>query len=282
MSDYFGALIRSSALTIAGRAAAPAFGPSVPADIVEIHEERETTSGWATAAAPEIVVEPHADAASATLEPVTKPQTGPNAAVVPRCAGALESTPAPHLTAPAAAREQTTPRPAAATRLDHVDPVRVAMQWVASDPEARVEHARQPSHGPVVTAPPMAPPRGTDVVSEGRILVSDDAAALSIDASRPRPPTESATERAIVPAPVPAPRQSAPPSRPARNVSARTHDEHRDRDEIVEVSIGAINLHIDAPAPQTIVRSPSEGRAQPSLERRNARSGLARRYLRSI
>jgi hypothetical protein len=51
-------------------------------------------------------------------------------------------------------------------------------------------------------------------------------------------------------------------------------------EEVVEISIGSINLHVEAPAPHTIVQPAS--RPQPAPEPRAARSGLARRYLRSF
>ena len=52
-------------------------------------------------------------------------------------------------------------------------------------------------------------------------------------------------------------------------------------EEVVEISIGAINLHVDAPAPQTIVQAAPP--AHPQLAReRAARSSLSRRYLRSF
>jgi hypothetical protein len=51
-------------------------------------------------------------------------------------------------------------------------------------------------------------------------------------------------------------------------------------EEIVEVSIGAINLRVEAP--QTVVQAPAPVRSEPAPERRTPRSGLARRYLRSF
>jgi len=46
--------------------------------------------------------------------------------------------------------------------------------------------------------------------------------------------------------------------------------------------IGAINLHVEAPAPQTIVQAASPAHPQRAPETHVARSGLSRRYLRSF
>jgi hypothetical protein len=52
-------------------------------------------------------------------------------------------------------------------------------------------------------------------------------------------------------------------------------------EEVVEISIGAINLHVEAPAPQTVVQAAPPAHSQPARDRA-ARSGLSRRYLRSF
>jgi hypothetical protein len=52
-------------------------------------------------------------------------------------------------------------------------------------------------------------------------------------------------------------------------------------EEVVEISIGSINVHVEAPAPQTIVQAAPPAHPQPARERA-ARSGLSRRYLRSF
>jgi hypothetical protein len=122
-----------------------------------------------------------------------------------------------------------------------------------------------------------APTAGIDVVSEARIVVSEQTVAAPADDGRARATRGDAAARVITPVTQTLERHNAPPPRPAREIAAAAAAGH---EETIEISIGAINLHVEAPAPHTVVQPPPAPRARPAPERRAERSGLARRYLR--
>jgi hypothetical protein len=59
----------------------------------------------------------------------------------------------------------------------------------------------------------------------------------------------------------------------------RANDRGDAAEETLEISIGTINLHVEAPAPRTVVQPAS---SQAASRPRTERSGLHRRYLRSF
>jgi hypothetical protein len=284
VSDYFGALIRSSSLAV-GTAGSPpdrsvrlqpdassgTDAPPVSSDIIELHEERTAPA-----------VDPHPRAQAP--EPMAAASTGRVAA---HAHPADVATPSVNT---AAAVTSDSPPPVAIARPRHEpaneesiresarrdpDPVRLAMQWVAADPASRIIGA-QPSlenatpeteslrrHESVVfTEPPQvmtervtveAPPRGraNESVREGAI-------ATTVLTPAPTRAISEHVERATAASPIALPHE-----------------------EVVEISIGAITLHVEAPAPQTVVQAAPPVPSHPARERA-ARSGLSRRYLRSF
>jgi hypothetical protein len=61
--------------------------------------------------------------------------------------------------------------------------------------------------------------------------------------------------------------------------AGRGNDRGDAAEETLEISIGTINLHVEAPAPRTVVQpAPAQAASRPRTER----SGLHRRYLRSF
>jgi hypothetical protein len=157
-----------------------------------------------------------------------------------------------------------------------LDPVRIAMQWVAADPEARA--SLNASSRSVNPAAPVSPPPGSR--REEPLAVEEvEVQALSLPAAervRPHPAAEKPASRAIA-APVRPSSLEVSPMAPDR------HERHPDApvEEVVEISIGAINLHVEGPR-QTVVQSPPAPGPRSAPAARRARSGLARRYLRSF
>jgi hypothetical protein len=269
MNGYFGALIRSSALRIGH--ATPAHGADTPAGPVEISQEREVSRASAPADAPahpersRTVSETTIVVREAALErspaPADAPASRPVGAPPPRPEA---STPASPTRRPAP--NDAMPAPAAATT---VDPVRFAMQWVAADPGARAADTPAATP-PLAAAPRVAHDPVAPIIIEKHLAVREPVSVKLSEA-------EESTGDPITPSP-----------RVARQ--GRASQGHRTRDirpadpveEVVEISIGAINLHVEAPAPSTIVQPPPAPRAQPAAPQRAARSGLSRRYLRSF
>lgn len=254
MSDYFGALMRSSGLRVgsaspgARRSDAAVTPRAADADIAEISVEREVGN-----------VE--------LREPVGLAQTPYPAASEPHSA-VLRDRPfgEPHATAPHAddrvSRVPIDPEWLQRAVLD------AALRWVRSDPEveratstsgvhapriAEPETPRSPETSRVVSAAPSAPAPSSAVFTRA----TDNLSVAEID-------FESAGPQ-HTPAPVATERQSS-----------RTPVE-----EVVEVSIGAIHVHVDGPKaagpkPAPTPRPKQDGRGD------TTRSGLDRRYLRAI
>ena len=125
--------------------------------------------------------------------------------------------------------------------------VRAAMQWVAAD----TQHARSVAQ--------VVPPRGQSLPAPG-----EEAGVI--------PTTQTLGERGV----------DIPPQTPAHATPA-VPDTPLARDEVVEISIGAIHVRVDAPA-QTIA---SPAATPPAAARRGTtatppRSALSRRALRRI
>jgi hypothetical protein len=280
-TDYFNALIRSSSLRIGNAPAVPDERRASPDDLVEIIEERD-------ASAPDAAVEHRERIASldrrgeVAVEVSEQAQRRvpvvPNQEQPPRIA---RRTPAP---TPIAADNTPSviPAQAAVSADGHVqdpplDPVRLAMTWVAADPDARtvLRQTSQSAAPQKPTAPPSASRRDEPMVLEE--IEARPSRVAAADAVHPRAVAGQPAARAI----------AAPSRPPAQNVTPAAVDERVRRstaaaEEVIEISIGAINLHVEGPARQTVIQSPPASRPQPAPAPRRERSGLERRYLRSF
>jgi hypothetical protein len=285
MSSYFGALIRSSGMRI-GSADAPSEVRSPASDgIVEINEERYASSPERSSTAPasqEAAPQATAPAMKAAADgnvaaqppslPPVRPAIAPAASSAPAVAAAPTSRtqvnsrdPVP---APAERRSTVAPEPASSS----VDPVRLALQWIAADPEAR-----GPSAVASRSVVPVSPSLGhaSAEVSTPRVAAREIGVPV-VHEVRQAAPVRQPSARTIAPPPV----QSVvePPSAPVPR-SGRGNDRGDAAEETLEISIGTINLHVEAPAPRTVVQpAPAPAAARPRTER----SGLHRRYLRSF
>lgn len=294
MSDYFGALMRSSGLAVGGAAPAimapPASAPgpieidiehSVPAmQPLPAPASQHETRPLSVAAAS---VEPWSGREPATpAMPPAAPSVHAEAAVnrPHDKAGHKEEVPtdAQPLVPPSSPSDRSTP---AAQPQGHAL-VRAAMQWVAADPQQAIpgpqdETRRKPlaaldvAEMPVVRESTPTPTPMADAEQQAILPVQTptptpkSSVTRSVEAveDAPRHPSHPAT-----PMPVPAP--FAPTPLP--------------RDELVEISIGAIHLRVDAPATQTLARSLAPPAAAPhsTAPATTPRSALARRALRRI
>lgn len=286
MNGYFGALMRSSGLSIG--APAPALG-HVEAGGIEVEVERSPTamapasvpaaSTPSPASAPVSVAQP-LPALAAPATPVheraapelplvqarlaTPPQADPGAAADASVDPSL--SPATPLAA-----EPTTPPMTQAL-------VRAAMQWVAADPlQTRSVAQVEPPPAPSVVA----------VTAQARTVTPTRQplreAALEHDEQEPA----AALAHPVTPAetgkrePMPVPSLAIRPTRsvpmtPPEPLTPPAHD------EVVEVSIGAIHVRVDAPAAQTIARPAPAPPAAPRAAALAPRSTLSRRALRRI
>ena len=284
MSAYFDALIRSSGMTIGRlRSASTQFQPAS----IDVDVDRRTPGAEANAVR----------LASPSREPVAPPRISDDVELPParvpqsvdrrthvepdRAPAGARGAPEPAVDAPE--KPSALPMESAKPDLEHAL-VRAAMRWVA---------AGTPQGSPVSSVGPVddvaqgvarrqqsvpAVDEQTSIVA-AKPLHQDDGGAQSEGVNdapaTPAPPKLPAGESiAAKPVPIraslvtpPLPPQVAPPV----------------RDEIVEVSIGAIHVRVDAP-PQTVARpalTPAAGSpaAAPS---RPARSALSRRALRRI
>ena len=293
MSGYFDALMRSSGMDIGGRVAAMAPAGPVEPIVVETDAERspaETPSRTAEpapmprqVAAPIPLsdsVEQPAPLASPTVGTTTPKASarfeGAEQVSRPRAAAeaAADSPPAP------APRSVETSKPVLAKAI-----VRAAMQWVAAD--------TQNIRGIARVVPPEDPfrpaPGGdtgvvtTQVLREAGVDVdAPPTRAMPISTAAPDLPSrETAGEapRALVAAP-------ALPMRPARDIPARppVPAASLTGDEVVEISIGAIHVRVDAPAAQVVTQpvAPPPAAAPRAAAAPPSRSALSRRALRRI
>jgi len=272
VSDYFGALIRSSSLAVGAVGSPPdrsarlqpdvrgiSDASAVSSDIIEIHEER---------IAPIVEQDPRRFATG----PLTAPSTD-RVATPARPPDVAPSAVKPSAAmSPASASEESTPGP---VRRDP-DPVRLAMRWVAADPASRIIGAQPSSED---AAPGHESPRTREPV----VFIEPPQVIMERVTAEP-PRRDRATEP---------PREHPMTTTVLTHPPARAVSEHVERaaaastielprEEVVEISIGAINLHVEAPAPQTIVQAASPAHPQRAPEAHVARSGLSRRYLRSF
>lgn len=285
MSDYFDALIRSSGMTIGS--ARPASTPVHPAAL-DVDIERATTGTDPGAMRPALtpnqpLVPPHTPDAMEMTEP-------------PRVFGRAErhtheepeTPPAPVRGAKEGAvhaPQQPSVAPLESPMPDLGHPlVRAAMRWIAAgSPQAGPDR----EVGPISDSAPGVPGRrhATSTVHEDIATIptkrlhrdDDDGKLTSLNGTPATPaplnvPAEQSAEKP------PAVRASLVPQAPPALVAPPV------RDEVVEVSIGAIHVCVDAPPAQTVARpalTPA-GRAAGAATSRPARSALSRRALRRI
>jgi hypothetical protein len=267
MSDYFGALIRSSGMAFGGRASARSHDE---ASVDEIDVERgpaampsrtgQTASGPAHAVAPRAAA--HSDAPRTPAADTDGVRAGFSGTEHARGRAGAD------VDRQGARSVETTPALGQAR-------VRAAVQWVADDPQ----HVR----GVTQVVPPHGqgwPARAeeTSATAATQALDEPDVAVPVQRGTKPTSPPADLVAREPVVAgalPVHPARPTAPAPRP---VAPLAHD------EIVEISIGAIHVRVDAPAAHTLARSPATRPADAprGLPVPPPRSALARRALRRI
>lgn len=313
MSDYFGALMnlsgpagarRSSVSTltdaspagtdiveteevheIAGAprspASTPTHAPAAGTDIVETDEVREIAAGPASLpsqpGSPAIALPPGSDDAAATV--VAAAARKPSLARAPAATDVSRSVPLHAESVPAS---RVAPAPIGDERNALI---RAAREWVAADPR----DAALPRD--IDAAPPRRDSASPSAREEHALLGIDEVDIVRI---LPSPRTEVPARLLAHDVDIAATGTSsqANAALPARVVRVEPPQSARSPtrfapvavpDEIVEISIGAIHVHVDAP--QTLAQAPpaapSSSARMPS-ERSAASSALARRALRRI
>ncbi|QQZ39407.1 hypothetical protein IF690_15155 [Pseudomonas sp. SK3(2021)] len=281
MSDYFGALMRSSGLTI-GAATTDSAPPASTADLLETDIER---SAPALQPPPTLTTQPQAR----PLPPVAtsaKPRSGreaeaPAARPTPPGQDTMADVDRRHdksgykdvlptaVQAPLAAASPTDYNTAAAQPPGH-DVVRAVMQWVAADPQlATSRPPRETPHAPLAALdgaelPAMREPTSTlGSVPQARwpAQAPQHSVAQAVEAEQGPPRSATAVPLKTAFAPTPAP-----------------------SDERGEISIGAIHLRVDAPPAQPLALARPAPAAAPraGAPASTPRCALARRALRRI
>jgi len=328
MSDYFGALLRSSGLLSAGLPRASVARDVVPAALEEaavdtggsatgvptnglsangvntsgaIRSARDASQASASSSgapgdtrSPTAAL-PHADAtiqraqaaAIASPSPSSAPVAPPFAATPQlTSAGALQNprngderatnipnasethTATPQrIAAPSEAMtawSEPSRQPASGTGASRV---RAALQWIAADPHSDdAREGRQPSAAHAALATPLTP--RNSAVDE-----THSAATREPPAARERDDTAPLRNHAIEAwLREPAPSQA----------SRRSREQDDTAGNLVEVSIGAIHLRVDAPAAQTRLAAAPPAAAPRPANRTPPRDAVARRLLRRI
>lgn len=292
MSDYFGALMRSSGLAVGGAAPVLAAPPDSAAALIEIDIERSVP---AMQPLPALAAQHQTRPLSPAMVSA-EPQPGrePEAPAAPPTTPRVDATAAVDRSYDQAGRKEALPTSAqppvpAASPTDHSTPaaqplghdvVRAVMHWVAADPQQAISVPRDETG-----REPLAVLDTTDkpIVRESRPALTPLAdvaphAVLPVQTQTPKSNvTHSATEEAMAKVP----RRASQTATAMPTPGAPTP---LPRDELVEISIGAIHLRVDAPPVQTLTRSPVPKAAAPrsSAPTTTPRSALARRALRRI
>jgi hypothetical protein len=281
MTDYFGALMNSSGINRSSKPLRGAAAADANSDVngIEPKITREVQAG--------------PTAASLQMAGQTEPAEAPTRmAANENPAEEAESLDSPRAGAPIVGRLQDTPLtakpgPSAATT-DLVSAiftpaadekaadarggtlVRAAMEWVGADPQNVLQpsgHSREAYRSATRPVPTGHPPSQDHSSS---IAASIDVAA--VPARSVASTAQLSPERIID-------QTSDGFSRPVVRPVAATAD------EVVEVSIGTINIRVDAPAAPATRITPAPAapsRSQSSSDRGSASSSLARRALRRI
>lgn len=283
MSDYFGALLRSGGLPVSG--IRPVTGDASlvrrynPEDfgIHEIDEQRIVPAGAASNDQPTVPSTPAATRAGSgeaealavgpvnpALPPPLKPTRpeSPNAAPAPELARDDERLASPTLPMHA---EPTFSEPAASPSSGPAL-VQTALRWIAAG-ERITDEASESSPTP----PPLR------ASSEPPDAHERSAAASTITPDPPAPAMP------LTPVPERAPMRAQPRAAPEATASLREPAADRraavpgfPREEVIEVSIGAIHVRVDAPP--AVAVTPTPPAPQPAVTPA-PRSGLSRRAL---
>ncbi|MDH4554516.1 hypothetical protein E8F11_04855 [Pseudomonas sp. BN417] len=278
MSDYFAALMRASNLFASGATPSPEapleFGVEAPAAPLPAAPALRPLRTEPRAA---VIASEQPTPAAQVSQPVPARQR--HDAIHPA------SSAIPALVAPGPRAEPATRSPAApqsrqpGVELPDGGPprspqagerVQAAMRWVASDPQ--------------LTPPVQPAPTPRRAMAENPDRGQTPFAAIPPEASAPleppRPPLARNEASAPLPTPVAIPIQATEPARryaePEAQVAAA--------EEQLEISIGAIHLRVEAPAPRTLARTatPATPAQQPAASASPTRSGLSRRALRRL
>lgn len=259
MSGYFGALLRSTGLT------AGSVQPVVSAQVDGLELERvvtaaplptQTAPALAVAPAPlPTAVQPKAAAPLRRSALPVAPDISVRSETTPKEEPAMQdtlpATPQPAVQAAhageqrAAAAQVPEPESTPAAQPFHTL-VQAAMQWVAADPAVAVDA------GPVMVQQPRA--------ADEPARTSRTSPPVEVTAQiRPVRELMQAMARPVPPAPI-------------------TGDAPSANGEVLDISIGTIQVHVDGPAAQTVALPQPPAAPAPKPER----NGLARRSLRRI
>jgi len=279
MSGYFTALMRSSGIAVGPSAAIARAEPPI-GETESTHEVIASLPTPAATAPPVAARAPH----PGSVQPLGADRQEEGRIETRRPSGAI-GEPAAHPMTPArvptASPEtpKSRPLPPSAAKVGE-SVVRAAMRWVAADAAApanppRVDTtvvgdiSRTPSSLPAQSeeaGPRIAVPERRDADVSPRTRPLERAAFPEVNDIQARRPFEPAPERT----------HHAPSLAIALPVDAG-------RDDVVEVSIGSINVRVDAPAAHTVARPATPPPVAPRhAARAGSRSTLSRRALRRI
>jgi hypothetical protein len=289
MSDYFGALLRMSGITVGAGAPAAVARLAAPSIEAAIHAERS-----APAEQPQSVQGTETRAKQPSRQPAgdtagAAPILPQNAEVAPMPVhpeASLMDTPslraerdgavqaqADTAIKPDAAPVPSLPKTAERTAAAADPPlgralVHAAMRWVAAGPQQAAHPAER------------AIPRGQAASIAAKVdgaVVDRTAHDTTVELDTGRPRAFPVRELEVAQASAPRPAIAATPMASAALLAVR--------DEIVDVSIGSIHVRVDAPGPQTVARAavPSPAAAPRTTGAPvPARSSLSRRAMRRI
>ncbi|MDH4581248.1 hypothetical protein E8F20_05080 [Pseudomonas sp. BN415] len=276
MSDYFAALMRASGLfapaAVPGLEAPPELGveASAPASQPEPASPQDSSVPTSTEARRAVATidrstanvpaaRPRAvDNSSESARPAPNPLRDRPAS--PQRNAPIPSLPEPSTAPPVSERHEGRQAPSQAD-----ERVRIAMRWVAADPQLATptepahRHSQtvlESGHSPLQAQRPASPSQSNP------IHVPEAQAAIP------------ALQSEVLSEPVAAAPPATPRGEPEVFESAG--------EETLEISIGAIHLRVEAPGPQTVARpiAPPARAQQPTTPVSSTRSGLSRRALR--
>ncbi|WP_028628091.1 hypothetical protein [Metapseudomonas resinovorans] len=276
MSDYFAALMRASGLfapaAVPGLEAPPELGveASAPASQPEPASPQVSSVPTSTEARRTVATIDRSTADAPTARPLAvdnpsesvRPSPNPlqDRPAPPQQNAPIPSLPEPSTPPPDSERHEGRP---VASQAD--ERVRIAMRWVAADPQLATptepvhRHSQtvlESSHSPLQAQQPASPSQPSPV--------HVPQAQAAIPALQPE----------VLSEPVAVAQPATPRGEPEVFEPAR--------EETLEISIGAIHLRVEAPSPQTVARpvAPPARAQQPTTPASSTRSGLSRRALR--
>ena len=271
MSDYFDGLLRSSGLPLSQ---APVIAPSMrgaaPAAALDLEAPMDLAPAESSAVATARPIQPafaQTPAPAWTFESVAPNETSDSATSF-GFPPTLKAEPLPAAVPASVETKAALARPIAVPATEpamtHERMVQAAMRWIAAEPA---------QDGPMAIATPERAPYEP--------LASDRPRQTFIDTlPTPSAPAPSAPQRAEPASARPnAVSQAQPPSRAVAAPMERAMPAPA-REEAIQVSIGAIHLRVEAPAPPALhtTVAPRPPAAVPTTPR----SGLSRRALRGF